>query len=85
MAHLSWAISSSNLRTKDPVVLKGSKIPELVNENVTDLDSIVGFAYDSSTSNYTQVPIQIDEMHMKEWREINPFNCRLVLAHSTDF
>ena len=79
-AHSALALSSSNLRSKDPVVLKGSDIPELVNEGITDLDSVVGFAYDSTSSQFTQIPIQIDEMHMVQWQNINPFNCRSVYS-----
>ena len=78
---LAWTLNPNNLRTKDPVVLKGSDIPELVNEGVTDLESVVGFAYDAASNpKYTQVPIQIDEMHLKLWSDINPFNCGYVVV-----
>ena len=50
----------------DPVVLKGSDLPELAGLSVSQ---IVGFNFDAN-GQWNQIPIQIDEMHYQSWATI---------------
>merc|ERR1740129_2570551 len=72
------AIVPSN-RQLDPIVLKGSDLAELLG---TPIGQILGFNFDPNARNsnqWTQVPIQIDEMHYQSWETIkNEPDCRLV-------
>ncbi|MDQ2622537.1 MAG: hypothetical protein M3Y45_05800 [Actinomycetota bacterium] len=53
-------------RAGDPVVLKGSSVPSL---NGTAPDGIVGFKW---TGKWTQIPVQIDERHTIDVRQLYP-------------
>jgi len=61
-------------RLYDPVVLNGNDLYELIG---ADPPSIVGFRYDGNEE-WTQIPIQIDEMHMQDWEIIKPGDCRII-------
>ena len=67
----------------DPIVLKGSDLAELLG---TPIGQILGFNFDPNARNsnqWTQVPIQIDEMHYQSWETIkNEPDCRKVLNRS---
>lgn len=57
-------------READPVVLKGSDIPEILSIIPED---IIGFKFDGNS--LIQVPIQIDEMHVQLWNNIKENDC----------
>ena len=67
----------------DPIVLKGSDLAELLG---TPIGQILGFNFDPNARNsnqWTQVPIQIDEMHYQSWETIkNEPDCRKVLNYT---
>ena len=67
----------------DPIVLKGSDLAELLG---TPIGQILGFNFDPNARNsnqWTQVPIQIDEMHYQSWETIkNELDCRKVLNYT---
>ena len=60
-------------RLYDPIVLNGNDLYELIGADPT---SIVAFKYEGNEE-WTQIPIQIDEMHMQDWEIIKPGDCRL--------
>ena len=62
-------------RLYDPIVLNGNDLYELIG---ADPPSIVAFKYEGNEE-WTQIPIQIDEMHMQDWEIIKPGDCRLVI------
>ena len=70
-------------RQLDPIVLKGSDLAELLG---TPIGQILGFNFDPNARNsnqWTQVPIQIDEMHYQSWETIkNEPDCRKVLNYT---
>ena len=67
-------------RIHDPVVLKGSELPELLGVPTWQL---LGFNFNSS-GQWTQVPIQIDEMHYQKWDVIKHVpDCRKVYISFT--
>merc|ERR1712156_1299504 len=66
--------------TEDPVVLNGNDLYELIG---ADPHSIVGFRYDGNEV-WTQVPIQIDEMHYQNWEIIKPGDCRIIGRHKQE-
>ena len=61
----------STNRKYDPVVFKGSDLPQLLD---LPIDFIVGFAIISGK--WRQIPIQIDEMHVQNWEIIKNGDCR---------
>ena len=62
-------------RVHDAVVLKGSDLPELLNVPTWQ---ILGYNFNSSGL-WTQIPIQIDEMHYQKWDIIKHVpDCRKV-------
>ena len=67
----------------DPIVLKGSDLAELLG---TPIGQILGFNFDPNARNsnqWTQVPIQIDEMHYQSWETIkNEPDCRKVVLNT---
>ena len=66
-------------RVHDAVVLKGSDLPELLSVPTWQ---ILGFNFNSS-GQWTQIPIQIDEMHYKKWDIIKHVpDCRKVTSVS---
>jgi hypothetical protein len=72
--NMSIGVPSS--RKYDPVVLKGSDLPELLGIKV---EFIVAFQLNytiNKVSNWTQIPIQIDEMHVQDWEIIKHGDCR---------
>lgn len=72
--NMSIGVPSS--RNYDPVVLKGSDLPELLGIKV---EFIVAFQLNytnNKVSNWTQIPIQIDEMHVQDWEIIKHGDCR---------
>merc|ERR1711963_169990 len=66
--------ASDPFRFYDPVVMNGNDLFELVGADPT---SIVAFKYDDKNE-WTQIPIQIDEMHMQDWEIIKPGDCRII-------
>ena len=68
---LSQDVSS---RMKDPVVLKGQDLFEIVGK---EPESIVAFKYQGPDS-WQQIPMQIDEMHNQYWDVIKPGDCRII-------
>ena len=60
------------LRDYDPVVMNGNDLYELIGVKP---ESIVGFRYEDN-GKWTQVPIQVDEMHMQDWSVIKNGDCR---------
>ncbi len=58
-------------RSRDPVVLKGSDI----SYTDADVNDLVGFKYNAVDSSWTQVHIQIDEMHMQDYDVIKNGDC----------
>ena len=67
----------------DPIVLKGSDLAELLG---TPIGQILGFNFNPNARNsnqWTQVPIQIDEMHYQSWETIkNEPDCRKVVLNT---
>ena len=64
--------SFSPKRKFDAIVFKGEDLPQLLDVPV---NYIVGFTY--SKDSWTQIPIQIDEMHLQNWETIkNGEDCR---------
>ena len=62
-------------RVHDAVVLKGSDLPELLSVPTWQ---ILGYNFNSSGL-WTQIPIQIDEMHYQKWDIIKHVpDCRKV-------
>jgi hypothetical protein len=66
------AKANDPFRLYDPVVLNGNDLFELIG---VEPSSIVAFRYDGDEK-WTQIPIQIDEMHMQDWEIIKPGDCR---------
>ena len=64
--------SSDPFREYDPVELTGSDVYELYG---WDPASIIAFRYEDSDT-WTQIPVQIDEMHQQLWEAVNPGDCR---------
>ena len=61
-----------NERLYDPIVFKGSDLPELLD---SEINHVVAFAFQSD-STWSQIPIQIDEKHWQDWAVIKNGDCR---------
>ena len=59
-------------RDMDPVILKGTDVPNYYGAAVTD---ITGYSWDQTRGEFTQVPVQIDEMHMQDYDVIKKGDC----------
>jgi len=55
------------LRDLDPVVLRGSALPDLIG---TDPGDIVAFRYDTPAGAWDQVPVQVDERHLEHLAQL---------------
>ena len=70
---LVWGQSQDPLsREMDPVVLKGTDVPNYYGASVND---IAGYSWDQTSGRFTQVPIQIDEMHLQDYDVIKNGDC----------
>ena len=65
-------LAADPFRAYDPVELTGSDVYELYG---WDPASIIAFRYEE-TGIWTQIPVQIDEMHEQMWEAVNPGDCR---------
>ena len=65
-------LAADPFRAYDPVELTGSDVYELYG---WDPASIIAFRYEE-TERWTQIPVQIDEMHEQLWEAVNPGDCR---------
>ncbi len=52
-----------NARTFDPVVMTGAELPSF---SGLDPDDLVAFRYNSDTSSWEQIPVQVDERHLED-------------------
>ena len=66
-----------DFRHDDPIVMNGNDLYELIGVKP---EFIVGFRYESDDT-WTQIPIQVDEMHVQKWEVIKPGECRYVLFY----
>ena len=65
-------VNSDPFRQYDPIELTGSDLYELYGWAPA---SIIAFRYEESEM-WTQIPVQIDEMHEQYWEVVKPGDCR---------
>ena len=64
------------------MVLKGSDLTELLG---TPINQILGYSFNAN-GQWTQIPIQIDEMHFQKWETIkHEPDCRKVWNKQSTF
>ncbi len=64
----------NDFTNREPVVLTGLELPELLGENP---DDIIAFKFDpTSEPPLHPIPVQVDERHEQDWEQIKHGDCR---------